>query len=57
MSTRPRLRATAVGKSRTSVRKLSDFYIRSMPKKPPAPSERRRRRSLRFYENGKLVVD
>jgi hypothetical protein len=57
MSTRPRLRTTAVGKSRTSVRKLSDFDIRSMPRKPPAPSERHRRRRLRFYENGKLVVD
>ena len=57
MSTGQRLRAATVRKPRASVRKLSDFDIRSMPKKPLAPSERRRRRRLRFYENGKLVAD
>jgi CubicO group peptidase (beta-lactamase class C family) len=57
MSTRQRSRSATVRKPRASVRKLSDFDISSLQKKPPAPSERRCRRSLRFYENGKLVVD
>jgi hypothetical protein len=43
---RPR---TAAAKQRATVRKLS-FDIRSIPKKAPAPSARRR---LRFYTHGK----
>jgi hypothetical protein len=57
MSTRQRQRTSTATKPRAAVRKLPDFDIRSMQKKPPAPSERHRRRRLRFYENGKLVVD
>ena len=57
MSTRQRQRTRTAAKPRATLRKLSDFDIRSMPRKPPAPSERHRRRRLRFYENGKLVVD
>jgi hypothetical protein len=56
MSARLRQR-TAARKPRAIVRKLTAFDIRSMPKKPPAPSARHRRGRLRFYSDGKVICD
>jgi hypothetical protein len=57
MSTRQRQRTRTDTKPRGTVRKLTAFDIRSMPKKPPAPSARHRRGRLRFYSDGKAICD
>jgi hypothetical protein len=51
---RPR---TSAKKPHATVRKLTAVDIRSMPKKPPAPSVRHRRGWLRFYSDGKVICD
>jgi hypothetical protein len=41
-------------KPRATVRELA-AALRSIGKKPPAPSVRHRRHRLRFYERGKVI--